>query len=71
VIEAFEAAGMTLTHYETQARALVRFGLIEILEQYARQASQEAYLRQADRIKTLIAPTMMGDRFKIVQFRKE
>ena len=71
VIEAFEAAGMTLTHYETQARALVRFGLIEILEQYARQASQEAYLRQADRIKTLIAPTLMGDRFKIVQFRKE
>jgi len=70
VIEAFEAEGMELTHCETQARALVRFGLIEILEQYARQASQEEYLRQADRIKTLIAPTMMGDRFKMVQFRK-
>ena len=70
VIEAFEGKGMVLQHYETQARALVRFGLIEILEQYARQASQEAYLRQADRIKTLIAPTMMGDRFKVVQFRK-
>lgn len=70
VIEAFEAEGMKLAHYETQARALVRFGLIEILEQYASQATQEQYLRQADRIKTLIAPTMMGDRFKAVQFRK-
>jgi SAM-dependent MidA family methyltransferase len=70
VIEAFEGAGMALEHYETQARALIRFGLIEILEQYARQASQEQYLRQADRIKTLIAPTMMGDRFKLVQFSK-
>jgi SAM-dependent MidA family methyltransferase len=70
VIEAFEAEGMQLSRYETQARALVRLGLIEILEQYARQATQEQYLRQADRIKTLIAPTMMGDRFKVVQFRK-
>ena len=70
VIEAFEGEGMALVHYETQARALVRFGLIEILERYARQATQEQYLRQADRIKTLIAPTMMGDRFKLVHFRK-
>ncbi len=70
VIEAFEAEGMKLRHYETQARALVRMGLIELLEEYARQASQEAYLRQADRIKTLIAPTMMGDRFKLIHFEK-
>jgi SAM-dependent MidA family methyltransferase len=71
VIEAFEGEGMALEHYETQARALVRYGLIEILERYARQASREQYLRQADRVKTLIAPTMMGDRFKVVQFSKD
>ncbi len=71
VIEAFEGAGMKLVDYETQARALVRFGIIEILEQYAAQASHADYLRQADRIKTLIAPTMMGERFKMVHFSKE
>ena len=66
VIEAFEGVGFALEAYETQARALVRFGLIEMLEQYATQATQGQYLREADRIKTLIAPTIMGDRFKML-----
>lgn len=70
VIEAFDAAGFAEIAYETQARALIRFGLIEILEMYARQTSHENYLREADKIKTLIAPTMMGDRFKMVHLKK-
>ena len=70
VIDAFEEAGFETIHYETQARALVRFGLIDMLESFARQTSQDKYLRQVDRVKTLIAPTMMGDRFKLIHFRK-
>ena len=70
VIEAFEEAGFTLDKYETQARALVRFGLIDILEQFAKQATQANYVREADKIKTLIAPTIMGDKFKMVHFKK-
>ena len=70
VIEAFEEAGFTLDKYETQARALVRFGLIEILEQFAKQATQANYVREADKIKTLIAPTIMGDKFKMVHFKR-
>jgi len=70
VIEAFEEAGFKLDKYETQARALIRFGLIDILEMFAKQTSQENYLREADKIKTLIAPTIMGDKFKMVHFTK-
>jgi len=70
VIEAFEEAGFVLDKYETQARALVRFGLIDILEMFAKQTSQANYLREADKIKTLIAPTIMGDKFKMVHFKK-
>jgi SAM-dependent MidA family methyltransferase len=70
VLEAFEAAGFKEAVYETQARALIRFGLIDILEQFARQTSQAKYLREADKIKTLIAPTMMGDRFKMIHLGK-
>jgi len=70
VSEAFKAAGFKEIAYETQARALVRFGLIDILEQFAGQTSQEKYLREADKIKTLISPTMMGDRFKMIHFKK-
>ena len=70
VVEAFEAAGFKEEAYETQARALVRFGLIEILERFAKTATQSLYTREADKIKTLLSPTMMGDRFKMIHFRK-
>ena len=70
VSEAFMAAGFEEDAYETQARALIRFGLIDILEMFARQTTQEKYLREADKIKTLIAPTIMGDKFKMVHFKK-
>jgi SAM-dependent MidA family methyltransferase len=70
VLDAFAAAGFKEVTYETQARALIRFGLIELLEMYAQQSSRENYLREADRIKTLIAPTMMGDRFKMLHLKK-
>jgi SAM-dependent MidA family methyltransferase len=41
-----------------------------MLETFARQTTQEIYLREIDKVKTLIAPTMMGDKFKLTHFRK-
>jgi len=71
VSEAFIDAGFTEVLYETQARALIRFGIIEILEQFSKQASQANYRRETDKIKTLISPTIMGDRFKMIHFQQE
>ena len=70
VNEAFVDVGFEEVVYETQARALIRFGIIDILEAFSKQTSQAGYAREADKIKTLISPTMMGDRFKMVHFRK-
>ena len=70
VSEAFVDAGFKELAYETQARALIRFGIIDILEQFSKQTTQARYASEADKIKTLIAPTMMGDRFKLIHFRK-
>ncbi len=70
VSEAFGSEGFEEVDYETQARALIRFGVIDILEQFSKQTTQARYAREADKIKTLISPTMMGDRFKMVHFRK-
>ena len=70
VSEAFVASGFKEVAYETQARALVRFGLIDILESFARQTTQAKYVREADKVKTLISPTMMGDKFKLIHFNK-
>ena len=69
VSEAFVSKGFEEVTYETQARALIRFGIIDILEQFSKQTTQARYAREADKIKTLISPTMMGDRFKMVHFR--
>lgn len=69
-IEAFEDAGFGLVDYETQARALIRFGIIDILEQFAHTTTQELYLKYSEGVKTLIAPTVMGDRFKMLHMRK-
>ena len=69
-IEAFESVGIELVEHETQARALVRFGIIDILEQYSKIATKEHYLREADKIKTLISPIIMGDRFKMIHLAR-
>ncbi len=70
VIESFESAGAKLKNYATQARALVDFGIIDILSEYQKVAPSYAhYLEQANKVKTLIAPTVMGERFKLVHFR--
>lgn len=70
ISEAFIDAGFSEVLYETQARALIRFGIIDILEQFSRQTSQATYARETDKIKTLISPTIMGDRFKMIHFQK-
>jgi len=35
-----------------------------------KNTSEENYLREANKIKTLLTPTGMGDRFKMAHFRK-
>jgi len=70
VSEAFVTEGFEEVIYETQARALVRFGIIELLDQFSKVTTKARYAREADKIKTLLSPTMMGDRFKMVHFKK-
>ena len=70
VSEAFISEGFEEVVYETQARALIRFGIIDILEQFSKQTTPARYASEADKIKTLLSPTMMGDRFKMIHFRR-
>ncbi len=70
LIDAYTKSGAKLEAYETQARALIRFGIIDLLQEYANSTTHENYIREADKVKTLIAPTIMGDKFKMVHFKK-
>jgi len=70
VIDSFKKAGAVNLSYETQLKALVSFGIIELLEILHKNVDEETYLKEANKVKTLLNPIGMGDRFKMVSFRK-
>ncbi|WP_369805689.1 SAM-dependent methyltransferase [Sulfurospirillum diekertiae] len=67
---AFEKNGIHVHDYATQMKALVDFGLVELLELFAQNVSEKQYEREMNKIKTLIDPSFMGERFKMACFRK-
>jgi SAM-dependent MidA family methyltransferase len=70
VIDSFKKAGANLLTYETQLKALVNFGIIDLLEILHKNVNEDIYLKEANKVKTLLNPTGMGDRFKMASFRK-
>jgi len=70
LINCFKDVGIKNIVYETQLKALVRFGIIDLLEILHKNADEKTYLRETNKIKTLLEPTGMGDRFKMAIFRK-
>ena len=70
LINCFKAIGIENIVYETQLKALVRFGITDLLEILHNKADEKTYLRETNKVKTLLEPTGMGDRFKAAIFRK-
>jgi SAM-dependent MidA family methyltransferase len=70
LIDCFEASQIKKVQYTTQLKALVDFGIIDLLQMLLEHGDEENYLREANKVKTLLTPTGMGDRFKMVHFRK-
>jgi len=71
LIDSFNKAKIKNISYQTQLKALVEFGIIELLEILKEKAGESVYLREVQKVKTLLEPTGMGDRFKVAVFRKE
>ncbi len=71
LIDVFENEGIKKIQYATQMVALVDFGLMDLLDILKTKVEQNAYLSEVNKIKTLIDPRMMGERFKMVNFRYE
>ncbi|MRI58846.1 MAG: hypothetical protein C6H99_04995 [Epsilonproteobacteria bacterium] len=70
LIDAFEDAGWQKSAYKTQMVALVDFGIMELLEKIMEVKGFELYKRELEKVKVLINPSMMGERFKMVSFIK-
>ena len=70
LIDSFKEANIENVQYDTQLKALVDFGIIDLLEVLHKNVAEETYLKEANKVKTLLEPTGMGDRFKVAIFRK-
>ena len=71
IIDSFEMIGIKNISYQTQLKALVSFGITELLEILHQNVDEKTYLSEANKVKTLLTPTGMGERFKMVSFRQD
>jgi SAM-dependent MidA family methyltransferase len=70
LIDSFESVGIKCVDYKTQLSALVDFGIMELLQILRDNVDDKTYLKEVSKVKTLITPNVMGERFKMVRFRK-
>ncbi len=71
LIKAYEKSGAKLELFTSQFSALINFGLSELLEILHKNSDEKSYKQEINKVKTLIDPAFMGERFKMVCFRKE
>ncbi len=67
----FEKHHAQFSFFKSQANALLDMGLMELLEVFSKSVSYERYLKEAAKIKPLISPGGLGERFKAVEFVKK
>jgi SAM-dependent MidA family methyltransferase len=69
LIDAFKQSGAECESYKTQMSMLVGFGIIELLDILLKNSDEKTYNSEMNRLKVLIDPAFMGERFKGVIFR--
>lgn len=71
VKEAYETQGITCAQYATQLVALVEMGILDLLAMLKEHAGDEIYTQELEKVKILITPSLMGERFKMIRFVQE
>ena len=56
--------------FNTQLKSLVEFGILDLLEILKANVDESTYLKETQKVKVLLEPTGMGDRFKTLNVRK-
>ena len=70
VKDAFEEVGVNMVEYRPQMVALVNMGILELLEILQKNSSEKIYKQELEKVKMLIMPEFLGERFKMIRFRK-
>ena len=56
--------------FKTQLKALVDFGILELLEILKANVDEKNYQKELQKVKLLIQPTQLAERFKCLSVRK-
>ncbi|WP_304546310.1 SAM-dependent methyltransferase [Sulfurimonas microaerophilic] len=70
VKDAYEEAGVKFITCVPQMVSLVDMGILELLEMLRENADEKIYKQELEKVKMLIMPNLMGERFKMIKFRK-
>lgn len=68
VRDAFEAQGIECVQFSTQLVALIEMGILDLLSMLKENVSDEIYTQELEKVKILITPSLMGERFKMIRF---
>ena len=50
--------------------ALINMGILELLEILKENVEEKIYKQELEKVKMLILPDFLGERFKMIRFRK-
>jgi SAM-dependent MidA family methyltransferase len=70
VKDAYEETGVKFIELKAQMVALVDMGILELLEMLKANADEKIYTQELEKVKMLIMPNFLGERFKMIRFRK-
>ncbi len=70
VKDAYEEAGVKFIELKAQMVALVDMGILDLLELLKKNVDEKIYAQELEKAKMLIMPNFLGERFKMIRFRK-
>ncbi len=70
VKDAYEEANVKFIELKAQMVALVDMGILDLLEMLREKADKKIYEQELQKAKILIMPDYLGERFKMIRFRK-
>ena len=70
VKDAYEEAGVEFVELKAQMSALINMGILELLEMLKDNVDEKLYKQELEKVKMLILPDFLGERFKMIRFRK-
>ena len=70
VKDAYEDAGVKFIELKAQMVGLIDMGILELLEMLKENVDEKIYKQELEKAKMLIMPNFLGERFKMIRFRK-